>query len=138
MAAIAVFALLCGGCSQFGGGVDIEHDQELVDKLKDLVDEEGTAKLADLTDFSWDRVHIFEEYADAKRIEKIVGEPVIDDEYYSAQNTNLLIFVNDGDVTRAIEMPYMLNYDNRFTWDADVVVKPAAPDRRSILKLSDP
>ncbi|MQY16853.1 hypothetical protein SRB5_70560 [Streptomyces sp. RB5] len=93
-------------------------------------------RLADLTDFGWDRVHAFGEGATAEEVEKVAGEPVLDDNRYYDQG-NLLVFEEDGEVVKAVTLvPGPLTYD-RTTWDADTVVEPATDRRPTVLKLAD-
>ena len=83
----------CGG----GGG---DGDDALEAKLADLKQRGEAARLSDLTDFSWDEVHLFNEYTRREAIEKIVGSPVITADYHNAGS--LLVFEDHGKVVKSV------------------------------------
>lgn len=84
-------------------GVQVEQDDALADALRGLSGQRRTAPLAELTDFSWSSVYVFSEGATAEQVEEAVGQPVLDSErYYDAGN--LLVFVSDGAVERAVSV----------------------------------
>lgn len=113
----------------------VEYDEQLSQQLRDLAGRGGTAKLADLTDFTWDTVHVFSEGATASEVEQVAGEPVLNDNrYYDAGN--LLVFVHDGHVVAALSvLPDLLVTDGRPTWDADTILEPRGQNRPSALQL---
>lgn len=116
----------------------IEYDEQLSQHLRDLSGRGGSAKLADLTDFTWDTVHVFSEGATASEVEQAVGEPVLDgNRYYDAGN--LLVFVDDGQVVAARSvLPDLLVTGGQMTWDADTVLEPRGENRPSALHLVRP
>lgn len=118
--------------------MDVEYDEGLSQRLRDLSERGGTAKLADLTDFPWDQVHVFSEGATAEEVERVVNEPVLSDQrYYDAGN--LLVFVHDGDVTAALSvLPDLLVTGGEPTWDSDTVLEPRNEGRPSTLRLTEP
>lgn len=116
----------------------VEYDEQLSQQLRDLADRGGTAKLADLTTFTWDRVHVFSEGATAGEVEQAVGEPVLtDNRYYDAGN--LLVFVDDGQVVAALSvLPDLLVTGGRRTWDADTILEPRGRNHPTALQLVQP
>lgn len=69
-------------------------------RLGEVRDSGSTVALADLTDFAWDELHLFNEYAPAERIEKTVGAPVIGSDFHGAGS--LLVFEQNGAVVRTV------------------------------------
>ncbi|MGW7521508.1 hypothetical protein ACWGJ2_38675 [Streptomyces sp. NPDC054796] len=148
-AAAAAVLLLCGACAektnqvseayQMGdGGSDVVHDRELSKKLRDLSGRGGTAKLADLTGFAWEKVHVFSEGASAKDVERAVGEPVLGGKHYYDAG-NLLVFEYNGQVYKSLSvLPDLLVTEGRTTWDADTVLEPQSASRPALLKLTAP
>lgn len=102
----------------------VEYDEQLSQQLRDLAGRGGTAKLADLTDFTWDTVHVFSEGTTASEVEQVSGESVLNDNrYYDAGN--LLVFVDDGHVVAALSvLPGLLVTAGQPTWDADTILEP--------------
>lgn len=148
IAAGAAVVLLCGACADEGGqeSVDhqvsdsgaagVRHDAGLSEKFRDLSGSGGTARLADLTDFAWERVHVFSEGASAEQVERVVGEPVLGGKYYYDVG-NLLVFEQDGKVAKAVSVvPDVLVTGGRSTWGAGTVLKPQSRTRPALLKLS--
>ncbi|WP_147266817.1 hypothetical protein [Streptomyces diacarni] len=146
VAAGAAVLLLCAGCADAGekvsesyesavGKTGVAYDEGLSKKLRKLSREGGTAKLADLTVFNWEKVHVFFEGATAEEVERAVGEPVLDGKrYYDAGN--LLVFEYNGKLSKAVSViPDLLAVDGRHTWGAGVVLTARAP--RSLLALSE-
>ena len=140
LAAVAGLAMLGGGCTsgEGGGGVTVKHDEQLSQQLRDLSERGGTARLADLTDFRWDQVHVFSEGATAKEVEQVVGKPVLDgNRYYDAGN--LLVFMDGGNVTAALSvLPDLLVTGGEHTWGSDTVLQPRTEGRPSALRLTKP
>ncbi|WP_233213581.1 hypothetical protein [Mycobacterium hubeiense] len=104
-----------------GCGV-VKEDDPLEAKLSDLKDSGQAARLSDLTDFSWDEVHLFNEYTKREAIEKIVGSPVISADYHAAGS--LLVFEDHGKVVKTITVKGDYLRADDYTYGSDVLVKP--------------
>ncbi|MGW8374881.1 hypothetical protein [Streptomyces sp. ODS28] len=147
-AAVVAVLLLCGACAETGdrvsegyqmsGGSGVSHDKELSQKFRDLSGRGGTAKISDLTDFAWEKVHVFSEGASAERVERVVGEPVLEGKHYYDAG-NLLVFEYNGKVSRAVSVvPDVLVTEGKSTWGADTVLKPQSHTRPALLRLTQP
>ncbi|AXK36800.1 hypothetical protein DVA86_33905 [Streptomyces armeniacus] len=122
---------------QVGDGAGVAHDRELSEKLRDLSGRGGTAKLADLTEFAWERVHVFSEGASAGDVERTAGEPVLGGEFYYDAG-NLLVFEYNGRVSKAVSVvPDLLVMDGKRTCDAGTVLRPQSATRPATLKLTE-
>lgn len=104
-----------------GCGV-VNGDDALEAKLSDLKDSGQSARLSDLTDFSWDEVHLFNEYTKREAIEKIVGSPVISADRHAAGS--LLVFEDHGKVVKTITVKGDYLRADDYTYGSDVLVKP--------------
>lgn len=58
--------------------------------------------LHDLTDFTWDEVHLFNEYTRSEVINEVVGSPVIGSDRHMAGS--LLVFEDHGSVVKKVEV----------------------------------
>jgi len=146
-AGVAVL-LLCTACAETGnqvseayeagvGGGGVTHDEALSDDIRELSRRGGTAKLADLTDFAWEKVHVFSEGASARQVERAVGEPVLGDKFYYDAG-NLLVFEYNGKVSKAVSvLPDLLVTDGRRSWGPGTVLKPQTRSRNTLLRLSE-
>ena len=135
---VAGIVLAIAACSG-GGGVSVEHDDEVVTGIRELSAEGGSARLAELTgDREWDTVHVFVEGARASEIEDLVGEPILKGErYYDAGN--LLVFVQDGDPVAAVSVvPDLLVTGGQSTWGPETRLEPATPTQPAALRLVEP
>jgi hypothetical protein len=124
--AAAYALLLCValvGCNLWRPGVDISFDDPLEAKLSDLKRSGQSAQLSDLTNFSWDEVHVFHEGASREEIEKTVGSPVIKDEYWGSAS-NLLVFEDNGKVVKVISISGGYLRADKPTWPSDVRLEP--------------
>lgn len=136
---VLLAALICGlmaltGCT--GGSVDIERGGQLEESLRELSGTAGSARLSQLTDFSWDTVHVFTEGAKAEDVNAAAGVEVINDgsRYYDAGN--LLIFTSDGQLTKAASVvPDLLVTDGRRTWGQEVRLEPRGSRTPVALRL---
>jgi hypothetical protein len=109
-------AIAVAGC-----GV-VVSDDPLEEKLSEVKSSGQTVRLSDLTDFSWDEVHLFNEYTDRKVIEEVVGSPVISGDYHASGS--LLVFEDENQVVKTVTVGGdYLRADAR-TYGSDVLVKP--------------
>lgn len=104
-----------------GCGV-VKGEDPLADKLSGVKDGGQAIRLSQLTDFSWDEVHLFNEYTRREAIEKIVGSPVISEEYNSAGG--LLVFEDHGKVVKTVTVGGDYLRADGYTFGPDVLVAP--------------
>jgi hypothetical protein len=75
-------------------------------------------RLKDLTDFSWDRVHIFTSYIAAETIDENLGyawKPARSIGIYQRDDINLLVFVDAGKVVFYVDHPRHLgDFDGNY------------------------
>ena len=118
-------------------GVQVEQDDALASALRGLSQDRRAAGLADLTDFSWSAVYVFSEGATAQQIEDAVGQPVLESErYYDAGN--LLVFVSDDDVQRAVSvLPDLLVAQAGHGYGAAVRLVPHGSGTPALLRLQE-
>ena len=101
----AAALLLAVGCAQV-------HDAQLAGALSTAIEQAGYARkplaIADVTDFAWDRFHVFEPYTPVSDIDKQLGfawpdakETGID----YLDGIDLLVFVKDKRVVRSVVLP---------------------------------
>ena len=109
-------------CTAVVGCGTVQQDDPLESKLSELKAKGQTARLSDLTDFSWDEVHLFNEYTRREAIEKIVGSPVISADYQAAGS--LLVFEDRGKVVKTVTVGGDYLRADDYTYGADVLVKP--------------
>jgi len=148
--ALGVAAGLLAGCGDGDGGaaaggtdsgtetgVQVEQDDALADALRGLSGRRRTAPLADLTDFSWSSVYVFSEGATAEQVEDAVGQPVLESErYYDAGN--LLVFVSDGGVQRAVSvLPDLLVGHVGHGYGTEVRLVPHGSGTPALLRLQE-
>lgn len=104
-----------------GCGV-VKSDDPLESKLSELKASGKSAPLRELTDFSWDEVHLFNEYTRREAIEKIVGSPVIS--AASHQSGSLLVFEEHGTVVKTVTVGGDYLRAEGYTFGPDVLVEP--------------
>lgn len=116
--------------------IQINTDPDLRRQLTQLSANRATARLADLTSWSWTEVYVFAEGASAKTIEEQTGSKVIDqDRYYEAGN--LLVFVDDEEIVHVSSiLPDLLVTDGRYTWPNSVRLSPHGSATPALLRLS--
>lgn len=135
LAAVSLCVLMAvSGC--LGGSVEIQRDSELERSLRQLSGTAGSARLADLTDFPWDTMHVFTEGAKAEEVNGAAGVKVIREgsRYYDAGN--LLIFTSNGEFVSAISMvPDVLVTDGQRTWDNTARLEPRGSRTPVALRL---
>lgn len=122
LCAVLVCAVLAG-CGPGRPGVELSFDTPVEARLDALADRGESARLRDLTDFSWDEVHLFHEGASRDDIEEIVGSPVIRDTYHHSSAV-LLVFEENGEVVQAVAMTGDYLRGDPLSWRSDVLVKP--------------
>ena len=115
VSAAAVVIVVGAGC-----GIINPPDDPLEARLGQARDEGRTVRLADLTDFAWDEVHLFNEYTRKETIEKVVGAPVIGSDYHSAGS--LLVFEDGGKVVRKVEVSGDYLRADEFSFTGEVLV----------------
>jgi hypothetical protein len=77
LASAMLICLVVAGCGIIKHTPAGQSDEPLEAKLSELKDSAESAPLSDLTDFSWDEVHLFNEETPRDEIEAVVGDPVI-------------------------------------------------------------
>jgi hypothetical protein len=135
---IVLLIIFSGSCGSVGD-VDIAQKGQLHDRLRELSASGGSAALADLTDFTWDKVYIFSEGARAEDINNRVGATVLSTpgRYYSAGN--LLVFsLHDKVVYAADVVPDILVTGGRTEWGADTRLEPRGSRTPVVLRLVEP
>jgi len=124
-------------CSMLRGSMDIDYDdQRLNAGLESVVQTGQSARLADLTSWDWDEVHLFHEFSDREFIEKTVGAPVIKADIYNSK-ASLLVFEKDGTPVKAagISGDYLRGANHEVTWNSEVVARPLG---KGFVELSPP
>lgn len=116
---VGLGAVACGGPS-----LRVERGQDLRAALAAWSERGDGGRLADVTDFAWDAVHVFSEGASAEAVQAAVGEPVLADEFYFDAG-NLLVFSDDGEVARAVSVvPELLVTGGQPEWTSAVRLEP--------------
>lgn len=135
---ISLLITFSSGCG-IVGNVDIAQKGQLHDRLRELSSAGDSAALADLTDFTWDKVYIFSEGTRAEEINNKAGTSVLSqsDRYYSAGN--LLVFSLGGKVVYAADVvPDILVTGGRAEWGADTRLEPRGNRTPAALQLVEP
>lgn len=109
----------------------IDYDNPLEERLTELTASGQSAALHDLTDFTWDEVHLLRGLTKQK-VEEIVGAEVIRDERYDPE-INLLVFEDEQTVVKVIGVYGMLTAE-RPSWPREVLLEAW----RGLLKLPLP
>ena len=86
-----------------------------------------------MTAFSWDEVHLFNEYTSRERIEEAVGSPVIRGDCYGAGS--LLVFEENEKIVKALRVAGDYLRADHPSWTSDV---RAEPWRLGFLRLTGP
>lgn len=118
--------LLCAwatGCGIGTAGVDISVSDPLEAELSALKNSGQSARLADLTYFEWDEVHLFNEGASKERIEQIVGSPILTGNFWDS-SSSLLVFEQGQHLARAIAITGDYLRADKPTWTTRVQVVP--------------
>jgi hypothetical protein len=100
-----------------------EYDSAVEAKLAELKANGQSASLRDLTDFTWDEVHLFNSHAGRDYVERVVGDPVIDGRSVP-DHKSLLVFENGGEVVDTVTISGDYLRADEPTWGPDVVVAP--------------
>lgn len=122
-------ALFATGCGFFF----TSDEDPLEAELSTVKNGTHAVPLRDLTDFTWDEVHLFNEYTQREFIEKTVGEPVISADRHMAGS--LLVFEEQGTVVRKVEVTGDYMRAKGTTFGADVL---AVPTGNGGLRLENP
>ncbi|MGV0744844.1 hypothetical protein [Mycolicibacterium sp. XJ870] len=127
--------LICvgvAGCGQSSPGADIDYHNPLGAKLTDLSQNGRSARLSDLTDFSWNEVHLFRGLT-REKIAEVVGSPAIRNADYDPE-VNLLVFEESGNVVKVIGLHGLLSADHP-SWPSTVRLEPSG---NGLLRLTLP
>ena len=115
--------------------MEITDDEWLEAGLHELSERGESGRLRDLTDWSWDEVHVFSEGVTRESVESVVGAPVrMNDRYYTAGN--LLVFEENGKVVKAVSVIGDILKATQPTWPADVRLEPQGDLRPALLLLT--
>ncbi|UYM07186.1 hypothetical protein [Solicola gregarius] len=152
-ALIAVLAAICAvttGCGsksdgENGGDVNsssgsaVEYDERLSATIVGMSKRGETRELARLTNFTWDNVYVYSEGASAEKIADDVGSAVLSEKYYYTAG-NLLVFVRDGEVLRAISVaPDLLTWNGTNAFSPAAEITPAHPNGPpGLLRIREP
>ncbi|MDV3125297.1 hypothetical protein M1247_10275 [Mycobacterium sp. 21AC1] len=115
-----IIALLA--CIAIAGCGVVKSDDPLESKLSELKANGQSAPLSELTDFSWDEVHLFNEHTRREAIEKIVGSPVISAGTH--QSGSLLVFEDRGAVVKTVTVGGDYLRADGYTFGSDVLIEP--------------
>ncbi|MFR9753443.1 hypothetical protein ACL02S_20750 [Nocardia sp. 004] len=114
-AAVAIGIFLLAACSS-PESVSLEENPALSKKLTELRQTGGSATLADWTGSDWDSVFVSHHPVSRDYVESRVGGKINMDDTFM-QRGNLLVFLNGGEIVRAIYItPDLLQpgrYSNR-------------------------
>lgn len=99
LALLMCIAMSLTGCSD-NGGVTLEKDQALSTQLAELHQNGGSVRLHELTGGDWDSVYISHQPVSRDYVEREVGGKIDMDDTFMQQG-NILVFLKNGDVTRA-------------------------------------
>lgn len=119
-----VVCIALSGCSLWQGpAVELTFDDPLEAKLIELSERKESAHLSDLTDFTWDEVHIFYEGDSREHVEQVVGSRVFRDKYYGSSGS-LMVFEDKGKVVKALALTGELVRGDQPSWSSNVIVQP--------------
>src|SRR5215218_1862507 len=94
-------AMLLAGCGPFWDGIGGSSDE-----IADAVESGKPFRLADVTDFEWDRLYVIPAYSSQRDVERQLGFHWGDAEHSDFRTTDggsLLAFVRDGEVVEAFD-----------------------------------
>jgi hypothetical protein len=120
---------IVGGCGPFWDGIGGSSDE-----IAEAVERGGTFRLADVTDFEWDRFYTFGPYLSNDRVDRTLGfdwGKAENSDYAHQDGGSLLVFVREGEVVHAFDQP---DTDGDFTC---VGPHPLAP-REAVLRVKGP
>jgi hypothetical protein len=98
-------ALLVAGCGPFSSDIDDPSD-DIAAAVESASASGARFRLADATDFEWDRFYVFAPYFTQEAVDKQLGFHWGDAEdslYTGTEGGNLLVFVRDGKVVKAFD-----------------------------------
>ena len=96
-------AVLLAGCGPFFDGVGGSSDE-----IADAVKQGKPFRLADVTDFEWDRFYVFGPYMSNDSVDRRLGfdwGKAENSDYHMTEGGSLLVFVRDGEVVHAFDQP---------------------------------
>jgi hypothetical protein len=89
--------------------VPVAPDAALTAALERLVAADPEeAPLAQLTDWTWDELYVFEEAARSSDIEAAVGEPILTEDYLG--DRTLLVFLDDGRPVKGVTTYFAFSF----------------------------
>jgi hypothetical protein len=98
-------AAMAAGCGPFFDGIGGSSEE-----IADAVDEAGASnkpfRLANVTDFEWDRFYAFSGYTSPRQIDRALGFHWGDakhSDFVKSDGGSLLVFVRDGEVVEAFD-----------------------------------
>jgi hypothetical protein len=114
LSAAVALALFAAGCGPFFDGVGSASD-DIADAVHAAAEDGSTFRLADVTDFEWDRFYVVGPYFSQENADKQLGfhwSHASNSDYKMSDGGSLLVFVRDGEVVRAYDQS---NGDGIFT-----------------------
>lgn len=115
--------------------IQVDRDLDLRSELLRISGSRESARLADLTPWSWTEVYVFAEGATAETIAAQTGSRIIQDRYYDAGN--LLVFVENGVVVHVSSIvPDLLVTRGQYAWPQTVRLSPHGDSTPALLRLS--
>lgn len=100
-AASSLLVLSLAGCAT--GGAEPERDQALYDQVNSLTQPGRERAMREMQPGSWDTVHVFEEYTSKEEVQAKVHSEVDIEDYYAGPG-QLLFFMHNGEIFRAVEL----------------------------------
>jgi hypothetical protein len=94
---------IVAGCGPFWDGIGGSSDE-----IADAVKQGKPFRLADVTDFEWDRFYVFGPYLSNDRVDRELGfdwGKGENSDYKVREGGSLLVFVRDGEVVHAFDQP---------------------------------
>jgi len=101
---LVLAATLLAGCAPFSDGIGGSSDE-----VADAIAAGKPFRLADLTDFEWDRFYSFGAYLTNERVDEQLGfhwGKAEASDFASSDGGSLLVFVRDGEVVEAFDQDW--------------------------------
>jgi hypothetical protein len=131
---LAAVVLAISACS----GSPRSEDSSISPKLEQIHADKNPARLADLTNFDWDRVYLFDSYTSAETVNAEAGGVILSSPIGVPENEDLLVFDLHGSPVRVVPTPNFFDFAARGEgsggWSRDVLVRPNC----DLLYLLDP
>jgi hypothetical protein len=100
---VVALAATAGGCGPFWDGIGGSSDD-----IAEAVKAGKPFRLADVTDFEWDRFYVVGPYSSNERVDRRLGfdwGKAENSDYGKTDGGSLLVFVRDGEVVHAFDQP---------------------------------